>query len=77
MPYVSSMTETYGDIPNVSKDFTTLFEILNRQGSNFLLDAVAESAGRNAIKFKFDTIDRVTLFSSLTKHFREALLERL
>ena len=67
----------YGDEENVKTDAKTLNEILNRQGSSFLLDMVAEHSGRVAIKFSMSQHERERLVKSLVDELRESLLERL
>ena len=75
-PYISSITSRYGDIDKVKEDVKTLNEILKRQGSNLLLDIVAESAGYAAIDFQMTAVDRHNLRSSLLNEFHSALVER-
>lgn len=75
--YISSMTEKYGDIQNAKKDWETLKDILNRQGSSFLIDAIAENCGSTSATFRFSQKDRERLVESLTSELKESLLERL
>lgn len=75
--YESSMVSKYGDIENVKADAKTVNEILDRQGSSFLLDLVAEHSGRCAIKFSMSQHERETLVKSLVDELKESLLERL
>lgn len=75
--YISSMTEKYGDIQNAKKDWETLKDILNRQGSSFLIDAIAKNCGNNSVTFRFSQNDRERLVESLTSELKESLWERL
>jgi len=76
-PYVSSILTKYGDPARVKQDAATITEIISRQGSNLVLDCVAEYAGNAAIKFSFDKDARKTLMIRLTSDFKDALDERL
>lgn len=71
------MYSKYGDLDNVKNDLRTLNDILERQGSQFLLDVIAEQSGHIANRFNYMTSDRSRLLNSLVKSFKEALLERL
>lgn len=76
-PYVSSIVNNYGDMDNAQRDIKTLHEILGRQGSYMLLEVVAESTGRAAIKFKLKASTRNLLVDILVGDLRNALDERL
>lgn len=75
--YVSSITSRYGDIENIHQDAKTVNEILSRQGSKFLIDCMAENAGRCAIKFKLNNQERQNIINSMVKDLQNALEERL
>lgn len=75
--YVSSIIKNYGDMQNVRNDSKTVGEIVSRQGSDFLLDVVAETAGNYAVEWKLSPEDRKVLIKHLTEHFINALNERL
>lgn len=67
----------YGDPENVKRDATTLIEVITKQGSNLLLDVVAEFAGETANRFSIAPEGRTRLMTSLLGHFENALKERL
>lgn len=67
----------YGDIENLKRDITTIREILNRQGNNFVIDVIAESVGDCAQLFKLNDNERDKLMNSLIHDFNNALSERL
>lgn len=75
--YTSSMINKYGDNDNVNSDIKTLNEILARQGSQLLIDVIAEQAANAANKFKFSNTDRSMTMISLVDSLEEALKERL
>jgi hypothetical protein len=74
--YVSSIIFKYGDSDNVSKDVTTLKEILARQGSSLLIDVIANHVGETVIKFNLNNEDSKRLVDSLVNKLKESLLER-
>ena len=67
----------YGDYGNVTKDSKTLYYINCRQGSELLLDIVAESVGRANLKFKFSDKELDRISNKLLDHLKEAILERV
>ncbi len=75
--YISSITTKYGDVQNVKSDIKTLFEILGRQGSSLLIDAIAEYTATTANKFKFKPSDRSMTMVALVDELEESLKERL
>lgn len=77
MAYTSSIVDKYGDTANVLRDARTLQEILSRQGSGLLIDAIAEYAGKTANDFRFPESVRVKLVQDFVTDFENALKERL
>ena len=75
--YTSSIINKYGDTDNVKTDVKVLNEILGRQGSQLLIDVIAEYAATNANKFKLDGSDRAMTMISLVDSLEESLKERL
>jgi wobble nucleotide-excising tRNase len=71
------MSCKYGYEEKVKDDVKKLNEILSRQGSSLLLDAIAEHAGTTANVFKMPDHERETLTKSLVNELKEALLERV
>lgn len=74
--YTSSIIHKYGDTDKVSRDSAVVFEILERQGNDFLLDLVAEYVGRTANNFKLDSIEIERIKDSLVEHLTNAIEER-
>ncbi len=74
---MSTNLRGYGDIDNLSDDIKVLRGILARQGSAFVIDVLAESAGETAVIFKLTASERETLWKSLTNDLNQALSERL
>jgi hypothetical protein len=77
MSYTSSIVNKYGDMANVKADAKILHDILNRQGSELLIDVIAEHTATTANKFKFHSSDRVMTMIALVDSLEEALKERL
>jgi len=67
----------YGNNDNISQDLALLNLIISSQGSNLLIDCIAENAGQTANKFKMNEKDRKTLINSLLLEFSQALSERI
>lgn len=67
----------YGDVDQVRQDVKTLNEIQARQGSNLLIDIIAESCGEAANKFQLNSVERRRLLNDLVEELREAILERI
>ncbi len=75
--YTSSIINKYGDSANVKADAKVLAGIINRQGTQLLIDAIAEHTGTVANKFKFAPSDRAMTMIALVDSLEEALKERL
>lgn len=75
--YVSSIMCKYGDRENIKKDSATLFEIIDRQGFQFIIDVLSERSATYCAKFKFNDNDRKNIVDSLLKDLKEALNERI
>ena len=75
--YISSITTKYGDIDNVKADCKVLRDIINRQGTVLLTDAIAEHVGETVIKFKLKEFESRRILESMTRDLREAILDRI
>ena len=75
--YRSSIIHKYGDTDNVKTDIATLAEIFRRQGSQLLIDVIAEMTAKACNKLKLGGSDRVIAMISLVDSLEEALKERL
>ena len=75
--YTSSIINKYGDTPRVKEDVQTLAEIFRRQGSQLLLDVVAECTATACNKLKLNSSDRAMTIVSLVDSLEESLKERL
>lgn len=75
--YISSIIHKYGDTDNVKTDVATLGEIFRRQGSQLLIDVIAEMTATECNKFKLSNSDRIMTMISLVDSLEEALKERL
>jgi hypothetical protein len=76
MSYVSSIVSKYGDTDNVKADARTLADIINRQGTSLLLDAIAEHVGTSAIRFGLTSTAVDTVINSLVTELTSAIKER-
>lgn len=75
--YISSIVTKYGDLPNVKNDAKTLRDIIDRQGTDLILDALAEHVGECAIKFKFHSSDTAMTKIALLDALESAINERI
>lgn len=75
--YTSSVTCKYGDKAKVKTDAKTIFDILDRQGADFILDTLAEYTATAANKFNLSGSDRAMTMIALVDKLEEALKERL
>lgn len=75
--YISSVVNKYGDLVNIKSDSQTLKDIQDRQGADFIIDALAEYTGTSANKFKLDDTERMRIRDALVNALKEALNERL
>jgi hypothetical protein len=66
----------YGDTDKVRQDVKTLNDILRRQGSNLLIDVLAEYIGETSLQYKFNSIDIDRLKQSILNELKEAINER-
>ncbi len=66
----------YGDEANVRTDTTILQDIISRQGTELLLDTVAEYIGTVVNTYSLEARDRERLVASTCQLLHEALLER-
>lgn len=77
MSYQSSILSKYGDTDNVKADAKVLQEIISRQGTSLLIDAIAEHVRTVANKFKFHSSDTAMTMISLVDELEEAIKERI
>ncbi len=77
MNYTTSIINKYGDMAEVRSDLKTLNDIIARQGTDLLIDAIAEYVGNTAIKFSLSDNDRMNLMKSLVDGLQQAILERI
>lgn len=75
--YISSIVNKYGDTENLKQDIKTLSDIIDRQGSDLLIDVIAENAGNTANKFKLSPSDRTMTMIALVDSLENSLKERL
>ena len=76
-PYVSSIVNKYGDTDRVRADTKVLFDILDRQGSALLIDALAEYAAVSMAKFNLGNSDKAMTKIALVDSLEEAINERI
>lgn len=66
----------YGDISEISKDSKALQDIINRQGTNFIMDCIAEYTSTIKIKYNLDKVEVMRLKANLFAELNEAINER-
>ena len=67
----------YGDYDNVTKDSKTIYEIMERQGQDLIIECLAEEIGKTCQKFKLPQTERMNVYHSVMDEVREAILERI
>jgi hypothetical protein len=68
--------QVYGDLDNVKKDLGTLKDILDRQGSDIVLEAIAEQIGHCKLKFNLSSADLAAIVSSIKLSLDDLIGER-
>jgi hypothetical protein len=75
--YISSIVTKYGDQERVKADVKTIFEILDRQGSSLIIDALAEYVADRVRRLKVGERERIRTRDTLVDELDQALTERL
>ncbi len=70
-------TRNYGDFDVIKIDVKTLHDIINRQGSNLIVDCLAESLGQTVIKFKLSESEANKALDTLLNELEQQTLERI
>lgn len=70
-------SRNYGDFDNIKNDVKTLHDIINRQGTNLVVDCLAESLGSTALKFDLTFNESKNALDSIINELTEQTLERL
>ncbi len=68
--------QVYGDVDNVQKDSKVLAEILSRQGSDLLLEVIANQVGNTVVKFSLKPAEVDAIKASLRLSLDELIGER-
>ena len=69
--------QVYGDLDNVKKDLSTLKEILDRQGSDIILESIAEQIGQCKLKFNLSGAELSAIVSSIKLSLDDLIGERV
>lgn len=67
---------TYGDIDNVTKDAKLLYDIIARQGTDILLEVMADHLGHVANKFSLTQAEVQRVITFNVTEYRELAAER-
>jgi len=67
----------YGDFNNIQNDVKTLHDIINRQGTNLVVDCLAESLGNTGLKFNLTDKECIKIMDSIIDEFRTQTFERI
>ena len=71
------MCKNHGHPEQLETDIDTLHDILDRQGTSVVIDAIADNVACAAIKFNMSEQERDRLTNSLAAELQNALLEKL
>lgn len=69
--------QVYGDLDNVKKDLSTLKDILERQGSDIVLESIAEQIGQCKLKFELSGAELSAIVSSIKLSLDDLIGERV
>jgi hypothetical protein len=74
---MSINTRNYGDLSRITTDIELLNDIINRQGTNLIIDVIAEYVGQQQLQWNFSHDEIKLLIESLTDDLKESILERV
>lgn len=74
---MSINTRNYGDLSNLNADNKALYDIINRQGINLIVDHVSDYVGEQKLKLNWSHEEIKLLIKSLTDDLKESILERV
>lgn len=69
--------QVYGDLDNVKEDLSTLKDVLERQGSDIVLEAIAEQIGQCRLKFNLSGAELSAIVSSIKLSLDDLIGERV
>lgn len=75
--YARTGSQQYGDIDNVKRDAGIIREILSRQGSDLLLEVIANGVGDCRVKFNLSEVEINRVKASLIDSLSELINERV
>lgn len=75
--YSASGYQVYGDLDNVKKDSVILKDILERQGSDIVLESIAEQIGQCKLKFNLSGAELSAIVSSIKLSLDDLIGERV
>ena len=67
----------YGDFERLKDDVTTLHDIINRQGTNLVVDCIAESLGITSIKHSLSFDESKQALDSIIDELKTQTYERI
>lgn len=70
-------TRNYGDFDNIKSDVKTLHDILNRQGTNLVVDCIADTIGTTGLKFGLTFDESKDALDSILSELKQQTLERI
>jgi hypothetical protein len=73
---MSTNIRGYGDISNLKQDIKQLNDILDRQGTNLIIDVLAEYIGNQNLRWKLTNSEMLHIVDALNSELKEAVLER-
>lgn len=66
----------YGDVSKAKLDGRALMDLIQRQGTNFVIDVIAEHIGETVLKYGLNEADVKRLKDSLVTELVESINER-
>lgn len=74
---MSTNLRNYGDLGRLKEDLRTLQDIYKRQGTELIIDSLAENVVTTLNKFGLDCADQSKAAMSLVNDLKEQLSERI
>ncbi len=72
-----NLIDKHGDPDNVVKDIISLNDIIRRQGTHLVIEALGESVGNTCKKFGLSEKDKMKILGSLISELTNSISEKL
>ena len=67
----------YGDYDNVPRDSKVVYSVINNQGSDLVIECLAEHLATSLQKFKCTDEEKLRAMNSMILELKESILERI